>query len=471
MPDYFDSACATVDLPIKVASAKQPFWSMSRPYLEANKLVRGGMWEHQQNWWELPNFIKLLVGGYGCGKTYLLCKRAIAACLQNAPCPVATVSPSFPIARKTIIPTIHALLAGKKSLLGSAFWYRYNKSVHEFYIRYHGREGLIMVLSGDDPNSLRGPNLADAYIDEPFIQEQEVFDQMIARVRHPDAVFRELGLTGTPESLNWGYDLCVGDLREKNDVGFIKASSRQNLVLDSGYVPRLEGVLSAKAARAYVEGDFVSLAEGLVYYGFDNTPDKNVVDLPMPQYPELGCGMDFNVNPMAACLFWRNGSHLHYFDEIELPNADTEYMCSTLKEKYCIKGEEMEKRYGVNGQMVLQNIYPDATGSAHKTSAPGGRTDFYYIREAGFVVNAKHENPKRRDRYNTVNGRLAPKQGPRQITVSPKCKRLIKYLSTYSHELIREQEAMSHLLDAFSYPVSYLFPAGREVVQVGKLLT
>lgn len=435
---------------------KSKFWRQIAPGLDENgTLLTGGMWEPQRRWWNLQNFIKVFVGGYGSGKTIQLCKRAISSALQNAPCPVAIVSPSFPLARHTTILTLNTLLAGKQSIYGRRqFHFTYNKTHHEFRIRYKGRQALIIAYSGDDPLSLRGPNLASAYIDEPFIQELEVFTQMVARVRHPDAVKREIGLGGTPEQLNWGYDLCMGEMEDRHDVGVVQCSTRENLVLDPGYVQRLEGAFDDRAADAYIEGKFVNLGTGLVFYSFD--PQENVVDLGVQPGAELGVGMDFNVNPMAAAVFWRNGNHMHYFDEIELENADTEYMCSVLRERHGLR---------------LSDVYPDATGKARKTAAPEGKSDFWYLEDAGFTIHADDENPKRRDRFNAVNGKCKPRRGRVTLTVSPRCKRIIKYAQIWSHELMNKanQKAMSHLLDAFSYPIAYLFPATKEAVGMVRL--
>jgi hypothetical protein len=409
------------------------------------------MWKHQRDWWKLNNFVKALVGGYGSGKTLIGSKRLIASSLENAPCPVAGVSPSFPLARKTMITTIRELLVGKQSILDEFEW-KWNGQYHEFAINYHGRNALIQICSGERPDSLRGPNLASAWIDEPFIQDRAVFEQMIARVRHPEARLLEILLTGTPEQLNWGYDVCIGEDKDVADVGLVQADTRFNKALNPEYAERLLHALDEKTARAYVGGEFVNLATGMVYYGFDR--GRNVQELGVPEGVELGAGMDFNVNPMSAAVFWRAGSHVHFIDEIELPNADTEYMCDMLRERYEDK---------------LIDVYTDATGSARKTSAPGGKSDFTYIRNAGFRVNARNSNPKRKDRYNAVNGKLNPKEGEPTLTVEPTCVKLIKYLSTYSHELMDRQVAMSHLLDAASYPIAYLFPVSRKQVQLVKL--
>ena len=453
--DSFDNLIASVHHePTNRGRVITEFWNKEDPLIVEGQVIRGGMFPHQRQWWELPNFIKALIAGYGGGKTYSGAKRVISGCLHNSPAPSAVVSPTFSMARMTTIAAIMDLCQGKESIYGKDFWWKYNAQYHEFTIRFRGREGKILIYSGDRPHSLRGPNLGQAWIDEPFIQEMEVFLQMMARVRHPAARVHEILLSGTPEQLNWGYDVCVGDLKYRYDIGVVTASTRSNLALPADYVGRLEQALSEKAAKAYVEGQFINLNEGMVYYAFDR--DKNIRDLQEPPGAELGAGIDFNVNPMGCAVFWRRGDHMHFFDEIELENADTEYMASILTEKY---------------KSRLRNVFPDSTGAARKTAAPGGKSDHTQLRDAGFIIHARHENPKRRDRYNAVNGKLKSRTGDVTLTVSPHCKKLIKYLTMHSFEDMNTdfQKKMTHLLDAFSYPVAYLYPVDKETLSVHRL--
>lgn len=448
---FFDQAIRNIPRDQKIVGESE-FWREDDPVIDADgRITVGGMWPHQREVWNLPNFCKILVGGYGSGKTSLSCKRIISMALDNFPCPVAIVSPTFSMARRTVVPQISEYLQMKQALYGRKFWWRYNSGTHEFMFHHENRDCTVHVLSGERPLLLRGPNLGAAIIDEPFIQDEEVFKQMIARVRHPEAPCKEMMLTGTPEGgLGWGYDLCVGEQNSTLDVGVVFASTRANKALDEGYVKRLESVLSERACQAYIEGRFVNLAEGLVYYAFD--PMDHVVDVPIPLGAQLGAGMDFNVSPMAFCVFWVRGDHMHFFEEYEIPNADTEYACSVLKENHWDQG--------------LREIFPDATGSERSTKSPGGKSDFHFIRDAGFDIRCRSRNPERKDRYNAVNGKLRSRDGKVTLTVSPKCKKLIKYMATYSHDLMNKQENLGHLLDSLSYPCSYLFPRDRDSLKV-----
>nr|MCK4930054.1 hypothetical protein [Nanoarchaeota archaeon] len=62
------------------------FWRQEDPELDADGLVvKGGMWQHQRDWWNSPKFIRALVMGYGGGKTLISGKRAISMARTNAP--------------------------------------------------------------------------------------------------------------------------------------------------------------------------------------------------------------------------------------------------------------------------------------------------------------------------------------------------------------------------------------------------
>lgn len=470
---YYDRDVTTAERSLpSVGGKNRSFWRKEPPELdEEGKVVRGGMFPHQLKWWEMNTFVRGMVAGYAAGKTMIGGKRVISLALDNFGCMIGVVSPTYALARKTTIPTIETLLAGKQTFFGRQFWWRYNKSTHEFRIRHKGRDGIIQIMSGDDPSTLRGPNLAAAWMDEPFLMDLEVFEQMVARVRHPDAKMKEINLTGTPESVSdWGYDLFNGELGDRLaragvTVGLVQASSRQNLAISPDYVQRLEGTLTARAALAFVEGQFVNLNEGAVYYGFESSgPLTNVVAAPIPDYAELGVGMDFNVDPMAAVVFWKLGKRMHILGEIELKNADTEFLCQKLREEY------VDTETKLTGPTIppLRNVYPDPSGIQRHSNAPMGKTDFHYIREAGFEVMSRTAHPGLRNIYNAVNGKFRPKVGEPTLTVDPKCKKLIKYLQLYTHEDMRtpKQQSYNHMLSAVGYCVEFLFPVYRDRAKV-----
>lgn len=443
------------------------FWRMEDPEIdEKGNVLKGGMFEHQRTWWNAPNFIKAMVAGYGAGKTLIGSKKAIALSLYNNGQPHFWVSPSYKVAKRTVVPTLVELLDGKKTI-DPSLTYKYNKSDNEFRIQHKGRTGIIWLGSGEEPDSLKGPNIGSATIDEPFIQDVKVFEQMLARVRAPRAKHREIGLLGTPEQLNWGYDICEGEDQNRYDIAVQHVSTLQNKALPQQYFDTLLAGYTDKMRQAYLEGQFLNLSKGAIYYGFSK--ERNVIRLEDPGH-ELEVGMDFNVDPMSAVVFWRNGKHVHIVAEIEIENADTQYMVDMLSMDNSNTNEEailgqIRNYLDKDGRLRIRTVYPDASGRSRHTSAAAGTSDFTILREK-FEVISKSANPKIRDRENSVNGKLNPVGGRATLTIDPACKRIQKYMHSYTHELRLKQKQMSHLLDALGYPVAYLYPVTKPRVAV-----
>jgi hypothetical protein len=426
-----------------VIAAPEPFWRLDDPEVDDDGTVRlGGMWRHQREWWQLPNFIRGLVTGYGGGKTLALAKRMIWLAWLNRPVPAMTISPTYPMAETTIVEQIKEALDGKCQ--GTSTTFRLMRSQpYRFEIR-RGRElATIRCASGEKPDRLKGPNIGPIGIDEPFLMERAVFDQALARCRHPAAKLLEINVTGTPEGVvGWGYDLFEGELRARHDVGLVQCSSRENLALPTDYVDRLEAAYDDQAREAYVDGRFVNLAAGRVYHSFD--PAAHVVAAPKPTGADVCVGMDFNVDPFAFVMFWRHGDRMHVFHEEELRNTDSEEAAETIRRRW----------------PDVRKVYPDASGRNRQSAGGGGgRSAFAYMEAAGLVPVCRAANPRLVDRRNAVNG--AFRHG--RVTIAPECKRLRQYLLAYTHARANatDHKAMSHLLDAMGYPIAYLFPVDR----------
>jgi len=430
-------------------SKKQKFWRMEDPtfYDENHPLVlrgekyageieKGGMFEHQRKVWNSTAFIKAIVGGYGAGKTNLCGKRAISLAMHNAPSPVMVVSPNYPQARKTIIPTIISMLNGK------GLKYTYNKSQFEFSIKFNGNVATIWIVSGDKPDSLKGPNLAAALIDEPFIQEEDVFTQMLARVRCPKAKHREILLTGTPEQLNWGYDICEGDRAEQFNVHVVHAPTYANKSLSEDAIETMGTAYDDKTRAAFEEGQFVNLSKGAVFYNFDN--DVNIKTMEIDDDEEVFIGMDFNVDPMSFIAFVLRGNHMHYFKEFTLANSDTQEACEAIR-----------LAFGDN----VKTVFPDPACRQRRSSAVASTTDKSILVTNGFKVLARPAHPTKRNRWNAANLKL--KDGT--ITIDPSCKHLIKALRQLSFEQLTKQEHLTHMSDAATYAVEYMFPINQKI--------
>ena len=397
------------------------------------KIKTANFLPHQLQWWNLPNFIKLLVGGYGCGKTYIGALRAIYLSYLNSGKTGQYVSPTFLMAHKTIIPTI------KEVLMRANINFTHNKVFNEFAI--HNWDGHIWVGSGDKPDSLRGPNLAWAGIDEPFIQSKEVLDQMLARVR-PVTKTSELFLTGTPESLNWGYDVAMNE-EGKYDVGFVAGKTKDNVHLGNEYYQTLFNAYTPEMREAYLEGKFVNINIGRAYKMFDR--NRHVVHREYSNLP-ICAGLDFNVDYMSAEVFAHGNGWMHFIDEVRLANSNSYELAEKLAMMYP----------GIN-------VYPDATGALRKSSST--KSDHQIFRDAGFSIYARKSNPAVMDRVNATNGMLM--RG--NITIDTgRCPLLVKDFERVvfdKGDLDKQSDpSLTHASDAATYPIAYLYPVRKNYV-------
>ena len=386
--------------------------------------------EHQRTWWDLPNFIKILVGGFGCGKTWVGSLRAIYLSYLNSGILGMYVSPTFAIAELTTIPIIKDILSRLEQD------YTYNQTKHIFHILRW--DGFIKIASGDDPVSLKGGNMAWAGIDEPFVQKRLVFEEVQRRVRHPLAKHKEIFMTGTPEELGWGYDLCMNT--EKNyDVGFVYGKTKDNLFLggeNGDYYKGLFAAYSEQQRKAYLEGNFLNLMQGRVYGEFDR--DKNIYKLPRHEAFDICAGLDFNVDYMTAEIFYNMGSGVHFFDELRMANTNTFELAEKLRQKY-----------------ANITIYPDPTGGARKTSSQ--KTDFEILKSYGYNVCAR-QRVEVRDRINAVNRMFRLKRA----SIEPgTCPWLVKDLERdvwKSGDIDKTEPTLTHAGDAAGYAIEYLYP-------------
>lgn len=420
------------------------FWRTADPILDKDGHVdTGGMWPHQRKWWYSPNYIKALVGGYGCGKTLIGGKRSISIALHNHGVPHLIVSPSFKIAKRTIIPTLDELLDGAKVR------FKYNKTDHEYILNHEGTPGKIWIGSGDDAVSLKGPNVGSALIDEPFIQSRAVFEQVLARVRDPAAKKREITLTGTPEELNWGFDILDGDEKHNFDSELIQASTRENKALPKQYIQSLEDGYDAQTVKAFVDGLFVQLNIGAVYHAYDVS--ANSTSMHINENRLIIVGMDFNVDPMSAVLCHEVDGRLYACDEIILPNSDTERLCTEIVQRYPM------------GRFML---YPDSTG---KNRSSKGRTDFAIAAETIGAqlesIEYPEQNPYLRDRFNSVNALCRNSNGDRRFFVNRgNCPELDKDLTRVTHpyeEYKKKNKKRTHASDAAGYIVCRRYEIGQ----------
>lgn len=356
----------------------------------------------------------LYCGGVGSGKTF---SGALWAVMM---------SQLYPNTRGLITANTHSQL--QKATLAELFnicnmlgiKYRYLINQNLLYIG----KAQILCYTMEKPENLAGPTVGWWWGDEVAFYRQLAFDKASARVRDKKGP-GQIKFTTTPNGFNWLYDFFVTNVNDKKKV--VYGSTMDNAVnLQDSYVERLREQYDSRMAQQELDGAFVNLNAGQVYYSFDRRKHvKEGVDLRDEDL--LLVGLDFNVHPLCGVFIARRGGMIYVVDELYLENSNTFEAAKEIKTRY--QGRYLE-------------IVCDETGNRRRTSSTN--TDHEILRRAGLEV-CKFINPAVKDRQNNLN-RLFDRN---YIKIHPRCKNLIKDLEQLVHD--NKDEMLSHISDALGY--------------------
>lgn len=135
-------------------------------------------------------------------------------------------------------------------------YYEINKV--DMHLKYrNGAE--ILFRSTDDPERLRGPNLAFAWMDEAALSSEDSFLILQGRLRQPGHP-NQLWLTTTPRGFNWVYRR----LKRDNAPGYAlhQWATSANVFLPKGYLEQLKQSYGEQFALQELGGEFVLMGGG-----------------------------------------------------------------------------------------------------------------------------------------------------------------------------------------------------------------
>ena len=376
---------------------------------------------------------RVLVSGRRFGKTYL-CITEMMKFATKVGKTIWYVAPTFKMAWEIVWLKL-------KQMLSDFNWI---ESINETNLSIRIKKtGSIISLKGcENYDSLRGVGLDFLILDEFADIDEKAWTEVL-RASIADTQGDVL-MCGSPKGFgNWSYRMYEKGKRDKEWDSF------QFTTLEGGMVPKEEieqakQDIDIRTFRQEFEGTFENYA-GAVYYNFhavDNVQEKKI-DWQKP----LHIGLDFNVDPMSACVAQIDRDKIHFVDEIVIYSSNTDEMV-----------QEIRDRYGTKTRIF---VYPDPACRQRKTSA-GGRTDLTILQNAGFSVKCKLKHSPIRDRVNAVNSRLKSADGKRYIFISPSCKIMIKGLQRQIYKentnIPDKEEGYDHMNDAIGYLTEIVKP-------------
>jgi phage terminase large subunit len=349
--------------------------------------------------------------------------------------------------------------------------YDFNKQNNRLRFPANGSEIIFRTM--ENPERLRGPNLAWFVLDELTYTREEAWTRLLGRLRHPQARRLCGCAVWTPKGYDWVYHRFLE--QHGPDYRLIEATPKENVHLPPDFYDRLKDSYAELFYRQEVLGEYLDIFGGNVYYAFSGEnvePGKYNPNLP------LSWALDLNVDPMCSVICqieerkrtpWAQGlietdKTLRVLDEIVLPNSNTiEATEEFIQRAYTLTGGRSQ---------IAVHIYGDASGNSR--SSKSTRTDYELIRESfrrfpEFTINLLQNtaNPLVRDRVNTMNNALCSASKQRSIFIDPKCRELIKDLrqvrwkrdaaGNLVGDLDKADPRRTHLSDALSYLVAREF--------------
>ncbi len=332
-----------------------------------------------------------LIGGYGAGKTTALVYEALRLAALNPGTTGMLTEPTYRMVHDVLMPVLLRELTKQRV--------PYHLHLSELAVSLPGRVTLLL-RSRENAARLVGTTLSFAGSDEVCADRDEAAHRAIlSRLRDGRANVVKMFGVGTPEGFNWFYRRYVEN-GVPDGVEIIHARTADNHWLHAGYKRRLVARLPKELLGAYLDGQFVPMATGRVFAGFD--AKENVTETAYEPNVDLLWGHDFNVDPLCSVVVQRREqadgtSRFTVIDEIVLRGgATTADAAREFMRRYCPTHR---------ANVVL---YGDASGGKRDTR--GSRSDFSILREVltgTYEVEGKtkqgFESRRIVDRSNRVN--------------------------------------------------------------------
>jgi hypothetical protein len=412
----------------------------------------------QKSFQALPQRFKGFSGPVGSGKSAALCFEAMSLAYINEGRQGMLAAPTFAMLRDASQRSLAHLLDEQD------VEFELKKADGELAIK--APCSIILLRSLDEPERLRGTNLAWFGIDELSYASEDAWVRLEARLRDPRAA-RLCGFAvWTPQGHDWIYRRFI----HTPVTGYecIRARPFENrFLLDRtpDYYERLESSYDPKFYRQEALGEYVNSRADRVYHCFN--PAVHVAPQGYDPRKPLLWALDFNVAPMSSVLLQREGDRLAVIDEIVLDRATTEEACMEFENRYKKHAGGLE-------------IYGDASGrNMHTTGSNDYSLLQSFLHKAGFrdiKLSVSPANPAVLSRVQKVNALLTNALGEVRLEVDPQCRELIKDFEEVTFkqdsgviDKIRDPHR-THASDALGYAIWQLFGDKPKMGEINKRL-
>ena len=393
------------------------------------------------------------VAGFGTGKSEVMCNSALLDSMEGgSDSIIAMYEPTYDLVRLILAPRM------EEKLTDWGIRYKYNKSDNIIYTS-SGQFGDFVLRTLDNPARIVGYESFRAKIDELDTLNMEhaehAWNKVIARNRQLPRTYKPItpkpantvSVFTTPEGFRFVHDRWV--VKKNPGYEMIQASTLSNPFLPEDYVQSLRDTYPGQLIDAYINGEFVNLTAGTVYYAYDRR--KNSSRETIKPGETLYIGQDFNVGHMASTVYVHRGKVWHAVAEL-VDMFDTPDVVRAITERWKSKGHYIV-------------MYPDASGKNRKSNN-ASTSDIAQLQQAGFEVRAKSTNPPVKDRVSAMNKALESGMVMINEQACPVTARCLEQQAYDKNGEPDKSGGVDHQNDGTTYPIAYEMPIRKPVINI-----
>jgi hypothetical protein len=422
---------------------------------------------------ERQRFNLVLSAAIGWGKTHVGARWHFDRILQNKDSKLSAIlAPSYKLLRHLILPRYTEYLTS----IGLVQGVHYKVQTSPDLIITFSFGHKVMFLSGDNWKNIVAYDLSHAWIDEPGFLRDEVFYQVVERIRDPKANILQVLFTGVSQGAHTAYfqrfasrdyktdgEYFFGEPRFKynEDTLVMFAATQENPILKPQVLDNLKSAYghNEKLWKAHAFGLFIPFSENTVY----DFTDENVTSSPpkIKNGDTLYLTWDFNPGQVAWVASAKKDDYLFCL-------AENEQMSRTTEEA----AQQFVNQFPPAQYRDLRiRVYGDAAG--YTRTSQSWYSDFDYVEQtlkkyySNVKIEAKRCNPLITERIIAMNRQLATNpltNEKHRLIVAKQCPKLIQSLqiTTYNDNggifKPKGKDLHTHASDALGYLVHEIMP-------------
>lgn len=455
----------------------------------------------QFDFYECQDPIAAFIGGLGYGKTFAAADWVIAGMLEYPLANHFIFSNTYPQLTTGTLETFY-----ERCEHWGLNYYPRVRDLHQ--IVFPDIPAKVSTWSVDRPINFKSLEIGRGWIDEAQAWKKDAYDKVLgrlrgtrrARTRYPGMAL-QLRITANPTHTfnHWLYEqthTATDPKTGKPPIRLFTATTYDNPFLPQAYIDTLEASYDPDVARAELHGEFIELGRGKAFRKYDKTKHYLTAAMaaklglpPLKYDPTLPLcwAHDFNLDPLCSILFqWRRlyidgyqRDVMYVLDAIRISDALISDAPKALLDRP--DAVDVARRNGIL-------LYGDASGNSGNRQT--GESDWAALRNVlaglGFRGDARvpNQNPERKRRFASANRMFEDANGNVGVVINADAPALngdrmsgirfldidlsrsyfkpgtfeIEFPKPAAGEVLPPSQQLTHLGDAFSYPIDYEYP-------------